>query len=373
MSRAIDALFSSDPFPRRKDGLFVAALRECAALQARRFPVLARLYAREGFDPRRLRTEADVRRFPFLHVSVFKENEFRAADGLRIALTLTSSGTSGQKSQNRLDADSLRRVKQSARRVYEALGMAAPQQTVNYVCMTYDPRQARDLGTAFTDELLTSFTGRGEVWYAIRRTPNGAFAFDLEGTLEAFRRFGGAGLPVRVLGFPAHLYFTLKAWRERRRPRLKLGTRSWALTGGGWKNHQGDAIPKDRFKAEVSDWLGFPASNIRDLFGMVEHGIPYVDCRLGRMHVPNYARVIVRDPETLRPLPYGRVGLPQLITPYLTSYPSFSVLASDWAELKPGCACGTPGEVLVLHGRAGRSPAKGCAVTAAQLLAGAAQ
>ncbi|MHB8533508.1 MAG: LuxE/PaaK family acyltransferase [Solirubrobacteraceae bacterium] len=369
---AIDALFSSDPFPRRENGRFIPALRECARIQERRFPLLRRLYAREKFDPRGIRTERDVRRLPFLHVSVFKENDFKPAGGPRIQLTLTSSGTSGQKSQNRLDADSLRRVKKSARSVYGALGMVAPETTANYVCMTYDPRQAKDLGTAFTDELLTSFTGRGEVWYAIRRSKGGPFVFDLDGTLDAFRRFGAAGRPVRVLGFPAHLYFTLKAWRERKLPPLRLGRDSWVLTGGGWKGHQGEAIPKDRFKAEVSEWLGLPAANIRDLYGLVEHGIPYVECRLGRMHVPNYARVIVRDPETARPLPYGRRGLPQLITPYLTSYPSFSVLAGDWAELRPRCACGTPGEVLVLHGRAGKSPAKGCAVTAAELLSAAA-
>lgn len=366
---AIDALFSSDPFPTSRGKRFVSALRDCAVLQARRFPVLKRLYARESFDPRSLHSEAAVRRLPFLHVSVFKENQFRPAKPFPLVLTLTSSGTSGQKSQNRLDAGSLRRVKQSARNVYAALGMVDEALEANYVCMTYDPRQAKDLGTAFTDELLTSFTRRGEVFYAIRRGPGGGFRFDLEGTLVAFRRFAADGRPLRVLGFPAHVMFALNAWRERGLGRLRFGPKSWVMTGGGWKGHQGDAIPKDEFKRRVSDWLGLPAANIRDLYGLVEHGIPYVECRLGRMHVPDYARVLVRDPETLRILPYGRRGLPQLITPYLTSYPSFSVLASDWAELKPRCGCGIKGDVLVLHGRAGKAPAKGCAVTAAELLA----
>lgn len=368
----IDALFASDPFPRSRRGRFVRALRECAVLQSRRFPALRKLYSREGFDPRTIRTETDVRRIPFLHVSVFKERVFPTAVKTKIDLVLTSSGTGGQKSQNRLDADSLRRVKQSAENVYAGLGMVDKGLKTNYVCMTYDPRQAKDLGTAFTDQLLTSFTARGEAFYAIRRAGPGAeFKFDLEGTIDAFRRFAAMGEPVRVLGFPAHLYFTLRAWKERGLPNLKFGRGSWVLTGGGWKGHQGDAIPKDEFKARISDWLGLPASNIRDLYGLVEHGIPYVECRLGRMHVPDYARVIIRDPETLTRLPYGRRGLPQLIMPYLTSYPSFSVLASDWAELRPRCSCGVPGEVLILHGRAGRAPAKGCAVTAAELLAGA--
>ena len=86
------------------------------------------------------------------------------------------------------------------------------------------------------------------------------------------------------------------------------------------------------------------------------------------MHVPDYARVTVRDAHTLRALPDGAKGLLHLVTPYLTSYPSYSVLASDWGSLSPRCPCGVPGETLTLHGRAGKSPAKGCAVTAAELL-----
>ena len=366
---AIERLFSGPPFPKRRDGRFFAALRECAALQARRFPALARLYAREGFDSRSLRGEADVRRLPFLHVSVFKEHDFRPARPFPLALTLTSSGTSGQQSRIRLDADSLRRVKASAEAVYGALGMVDKSLKTNYVCMTYDPRQAKDLGTAFTDELLTSFTAIGEVHYAIRRDrPGGEFRFDLLGTLQAIRHFAASGLPLRILGFPAHLHFTLQAWHERGWPSLLLGDQSWVMTGGGWKGHQGLAIHKEEFRAHISAWLGVPVSNIRDLYGLVEHGIPYVECRLGRMHVPDYARVLVRDPETSRVLPHGRRGLLQLVTPYLTSYPSFSVLAGDWGETQAHCECGIPGNVLILHGRAGRTPAKGCAVTAAELI-----
>ncbi len=368
--RALARLFAAEPFPRRRGGRCLAALRETAAFQARRFPLLARLYAREGFAPASLKTERDAARLPFLHVAVFKENALKPAVPFKAALTLTSSGTSGQSSRIVLDAGSLGRVRLSAGKVYAALGMADKGRRTNYLCMTYDPRQAKDLGTAFTDELLTSFTARAEVHYAIRRPPGGGpFRFDLEATLEALRRMAESGLPLRVLGFPAHVLFTLRAWRERGRPDLRLGRRSWVLTGGGWKGHAGDAIPKPVFKAEVSRWLGLPAANIRDLYGLVEHGIPYVECRRGRMHVPDYARVVVRDPETLRPLPRGRRGLLHLMTPYLTSFPSFSVLASDWGSLSARCPCGIPGETLSLHGRAGTAPAKGCAITAAELLA----
>lgn len=369
MSLAVERLLACDPFPAKASKLFLPALRSTAQLQARRFPALARLYAREGFSPASLRNEGDVRRLPFLHVAAFKENDFRPARAFRPALTLGSSGTSGQRSRIVLDEDSLRRVKALAEKIYAALGMVDKGLRSDYLCMTYDPRQARDLGTAFTDELLTSFTAAGEVYYAIRRGAGGEFRFDLDGTLSALRRMAARGGPLRILGFPAHLHFTLREWRRRGWPAARLGKKSWVLSGGGWKSHAGEAIPKAEFRAEVQDLLGIPAGNVRDLYGLVEHGVPYVECRRGRMHVPDYARVIVRDPENLRPLPFGRAGLLQLTTPYLTSYPSFSVLASDWGLLRPRCGCGISGRTLELRGRAGRAPAKGCAVTAAELLA----
>jgi hypothetical protein len=366
----IDRLFRAPAFPskKRQRALFWPALRRCAEIQCRRFPVLKRLYARENFSPRLLGGEGNLKDLPFLFVSVFKELDLEPARPIETALELTSSGTSGRTSRIRLDAPSLRRVVSGAESVYGALGMVDKTLKTNYLCMTYDPRKAKNLGTAFTDELLTSFTDKGEVYYALQwDAKRRDFWFNKEGALEALRRMARTGLPLRVLGFPAHVYFAYQAWREKGWPDLHLGRSSWVMTGGGWKNHSGEMIPKARFKAEVSRWLGLPASNIRDLYGLVEHGVPYVECRLGRMHVPNYARVLVRDPETLRVLPRGR-GLLQLVTPYLTSTPSFCLLAGDWGELKARCRCGAPGSVLVLHGRAGQSAARGCAATAADYL-----
>ena len=46
------------------------------------------------------------------------------------------------------------------------------REVTNYLAFTYDPGVAKDLGTAFSDELLTRLTRVGEVHYAIR--PDGA-------------------------------------------------------------------------------------------------------------------------------------------------------------------------------------------------------
>ena len=111
-----------------------------------------------------------------------------------------------------------------------------------------------------------------------------------------------------------------------------------------------------------------PQQNVRDLFGMVEHGIPYVDCEHGNLHVPIYARARVLDPESLKSLEDGEVGLLHLMTPYLSSYPSISLLTTDKAVIDNNCPCGRPGKTFKILGRAGLAKHKGCAIKALDLL-----
>ena len=80
--------------------------------------------------------------------------------------------------------------------------------------------------------------------------------------------------------------------------------------------------------------------------------------------------MIIRDVETLEPLPYGKAGFANFITPHLLSVPAVSVLMGDMAVLHPACECGcgikTP--FMEIIGRAGTSKAKSCAITASELL-----
>ena len=132
--------------------------------------------------------------------------------------------------------------------------------------------------------------------------------------------------------------------------------------------HQDQEVTKDAFKDRIERVLGIPRQNLRDLFGMVEHGIPYVDCEAGRLHVPIYARAMVVDPESLQPVKDGEEGLLYLMTPYLSSYPSISLLTTDKAVIETDCPCGRPGKTFRVVGRAGLAKHKGCAITALDLL-----
>src|SRR5690606_12337669 len=115
------------------------------------------------------------------------------------------SGTGGQKSVQFLSEESLLNVKKLAFIIHEKLGITS-EKKYNYLCFTYDPRVANDLGTAFTDELLTNFTDKNEVYYAIQWSESTKeFKLNEEGTLAALARFSESPYSCRILGFPALL------------------------------------------------------------------------------------------------------------------------------------------------------------------------
>lgn len=361
--KATGTLLESDPFdfsPAAKE-LFLASMKENALHHYGKHEFTRRLWDKLGFHPEELKREEDLARIPGTMVHLFKEHEFCSVPKEELELVLTSSGTGGQKSQQFLDRQSLANVKRLAFMIHKSLGMASEKE-YNYLCFTYDPKVANDLGTAFTDELLTNFTGKKEVYYAIQWTGS-EFELNETGVVETLRKFAASGTPTRILGFPALLFEMI----TKHDLRLDLGADSWLQTGGGWKGKAEKEIPKAEFRKLVKERLGIPEENQRDLFGMVEHGIPYVDCRKGNLHIPNYARVFVRSPHDLSVLPKGERGLLHFLCTYNFSYPAPSLLTTDYGRLG-SCDCGIGGETLILEGRAGVSKHKGCALKALEVI-----
>lgn len=118
--------------------------------------------------------------------------------------------------------------------------------------------------------------------------------------------------------------------------------------------------------------LGIPEDHIIEVFSAVEHPILYADCVQHHFHVPVYSRIIIRDPDTLSPLPYGQPGLVEFISPLLTATPTLAVMTDDLGILHPpgSCPCGNPSPWLEILGRVGLKDIKTCAAGAENLLTG---
>ena len=64
-----------------------------------------------------------------------------------------------------------------------------------------------------------------------------------------------------------------------------------------------------------------------------------MDCEHHHFHVPIYSRVLIRNVQTLEPVPNGTPGLVNLITPLVTGTPLLSVMTDDLGVLHDGCDC----------------------------------
>lgn len=363
--KATAQLLNSNPFDFSLESkkLFLTSFKENALFHYNHHLFTKKLWDKFNFHPSELICEEDLNKVPGTMVHLFKEHEFCSVPKEQLALVLTSSGTGGQKSRQFLDEQSLTNVKKLALNIHRSLGMAS-EKDYNYLCFTYDPRVANDLGTAFTDELLTNFTGKREVYYAIEWNDSlGDFKLNEQGVIETLERFSKSTVPTRILGFPALLFEIIQKYNLK----FNLGPDSWLQTGGGWKGKSDKEISKFEFRNFINDKLGIPLENQRDLFGMVEHGIPYVDCDKGNLHIPNYARVFVRSPFDLSLKNKGEKGLLHFLCSYNFSYPAPSLLTTDYGRIGT-CDCRLGGDILILEGRAGVSKHKGCALKALEVL-----
>lgn len=366
---AIDTLFR-DPeplsFTPEKDQLFLEGMKEAVAHHRKHSPDFRGICEGEGFTENDLASWEDVKKIPFLFVNVFKEYQLLSVPEEEIVLSLTSSGTtSNKRSQNYWDQTSLDRLNESVLLIGNQLGLLKVAPT-NYLLFGYNPHEAKDVGTAWSDENIQRLTGGAkEIYYVLQQGEDGEFSFNLEGTINALRRFAEEGLPVRFIGFPAFMHFLAQAWEEKGLPPLELHPDSLAITGGGWKSHRGEEIPFGQFCTELEKNFGI--RRVSDIYGLVEHGIPYFTCEHGRFHVPSCCRIFIRRPGTLECLPEGEAGLMQILSPYMHSVPTISILTSDYAVVER-CTCGLSSPTFRILGRGGVVKHKGCAIKAAEIL-----
>ena len=149
---------------------------------------------------------------------------------------------------------------------------------------------------------------------------------------------------------------------------LKLPKGSLIAFGGGWKQHASQKTDKKTMYRLIYDVLGIKEDNCLEFFGAVEHPILYCACSKHHFHVPIYSRVIIRDVDTLEPVPDGTPGLVNLVTPMIHSAPLVSIMTDDLGILHRNCDCGIQTPYLELLGRVGMEDITTCAAGAEQLM-----
>lgn len=347
--------------------LFLNAMREITAYHLLHNAEYTNLVRRQGFRLGSLHTFNDLHRIPPLPTLFLKKHTLFTVPQNRMIIKATTSGTSGHKSTVGLDLNTGIYALEMVLRVLSHRKMLSPLPT-NYIMLGYQPSRHNQAGivkTAFGFTLLT-FTLHRE--YALKDTGT-SYELNLDGLINALQRYEKQGFPVRLVGLPAYHHLLLTTLRDAG-IRLKLHPKSLLCMGGGWKQFYFEHADKEELYDLAGQVLGIPATNCIDIYGAVEHPIVYCDCPNHHFHVPVYSRVIIRDVDTLQPVPYGQAGILNLLSPMLRAMPLHSIMTDDLAILHKGseCGCGNPAPYFELLGRAGLQDIKTCAAGAASFL-----
>ncbi len=359
----IEALFSARPYSlsrEAKASLFLAAMQEAYRHHYAACPAYRRYCERRGFGATHV--FSDIAELPFLPVQAFKENAslLRSVDVAQITTRLSSSATSGVASSVDIDrVTAKRQVRALAGVISEVLG---PKRRP-FLVIDVDPRTGGASGLGARSAAVRGFLNLArEATYLMDSTPTGALSLRADDFAAALEKYAAGNEPVVVFGFTFVLYVhavlpLLKAGRK-----FQLPPGSHVVHIGGWKKLADQQVSKADFEAVMSEVFGVPAASVVDFYGFTEQmGVTYPDGPGGTKFAPAFAEVIIRDPATLAPLPDGKTGLLEFVTPLPHSYPGIAVLTDDLGVITGrGEVNGWHGTQFRILGRAKAAEVRGC-------------
>jgi phenylacetate-coenzyme A ligase PaaK-like adenylate-forming protein len=359
-----------DPYSIEKSTpLFLEAVKDDLRFHKDHCPEYARILTLANFDIDGIETEDDLYKIPVIPTLYLKRNHLFSMDESKLAVKATSSGTQGLHSQVGFDKKSLMYGIAMMFRYFSYHKLISLIPT-NYIILGYEPSKHTQMGAVKTAYGTTKFAPALHREYALK--DNGtSYDLNIEGLKNALIKYSKQSFPVRFVGFPSYMYYLAKTLKDSGIS-LKLKKGSKILLGGGWKQFSSEEISRDDFYTIIKETLGIGKENCFEFFSAVEHPLPYCKCQNGHFHVPVYSRVIIRDVQTLGPVPYGQKGLLSFVTPLVSSMPLTSVVTDDIAVMHDGSTCGckikTP--YFDILGRAGVRQIKTCTADAAELLGG---
>lgn len=346
------------PEAERLARLTPVLLRQTAEA-AERNPRVAAFLKRNGWSIETATTAADV---PPLSVRMFKEFDLSTRPAGEIVRVLRSSSTTGQ-TPSSVPLNKTTTLRQSRGLVSILKSYLGEGRMPFLIADTPDAAggDAERLGARGAAIRGLSLFARGSR-HLLASNGTGGFALN-RAAFEGIEEL--ADVDVLVFGFTYILWTALRPLME------EAGTRVPArsvkvLHSGGWKKLTALKVDKPVFEAGISTLFDCPAVSVVDFYGMAEQtGVVFPDCEHGEKHVPDFAHVVIRDPDDLSECPVGRPGLIEVMSALPDSYFGQSVLTEDLGVLTgiDDCPCGRKGRRFRFVGRVERAEVRGCGDT----------
>ncbi len=317
----------------------------------------AKLCDKRGVTPESLK---DLTEIPYLPTSLFKDNLLLSIPEEQVFREIRSSATtSGRSSRMGLDKQTnIRQTKCFSKTIIDRIG----SKRYNFVVLDDPSSIGRSKTVSARSSTIRSLLFCAKDAQTCLTDEHGKLSFDQARLEELLQANQDSSEDLVIFGFTFILYTyvvrkLLDAGKNYRLPGAKV------IHIGGWKKLESQKITPEKLIANCRECFGVDPRDVIDLYGFTEQGgLIYPTCAEGRRHVPVWGEVIVRDPVSLAPLPPGKEGLMQFLTPIQTSYPGHSVLTEDVGHIfgVDDCPCGRKGTTFKVTGRALHAEVRGC-------------
>jgi hypothetical protein len=291
---------------------------------------------------------------PFLPVGLFKSHRLASIPDEAVFKTLTSSGTTGQE-PSRIFLDRVTAQRQTTALARIMTHLLGPRRLPMLLVERQDLIRDRAAFSARGAGVLGMMSfGRDHVYLL---DPHDELDVP---ALEAFLQVHGRH-PFLVFGF------TFMVWQYlfRRIERLGLDLSNGTLVhSGGWKKLEEEAVDNATFKRRLREATGL--SRVHSFYGMVEQvGSVFLEGDEGHLYAPNFADVVIRDPDTWEEQEIGRPGVIQVLSALPESYPGHSILTEDLGVVHgvDDGVGGRKGKHFSVLGRVPRAELRGCSDT----------
>lgn len=295
-----------------------------------------------------------LEQLPFLPVSIFKNHSVKSIAEADVFKVLTSSGTTGQQvSRIFLDKDTAK-----------LQTLALSKIITHIVGPSRLPMLVIDSKAVFSNKSSFSARGAGILGLSVFGKDH---TYSLDENFEPDEAAMTAFLekydqqPVLIFGF------TFMVWLYLLNAKLKGKydlSKAILIHSGGWKKLQDIAVDNTTFRKMLQEKFGL--TQVYNFYGMVEQvGSVFLENSDGYLHCPNFADVIIRNPEDFSVQPPGKEGLIQVISALPKSYPGHSILTEDIGVLmgEDNAANGWKGKYFKIIGRAKKAELRGCSDT----------